>query len=1091
MFGRVLKSDPLQRAAGLLAPGKVVRISGVWGSSAPMIAAALGRLSNAPVLYITPHPDDADDAVDDVELFTGAEPHLFPAWEVSPPSAGDQGALGGAHGSDEITSQRLRICNLLAKGRTDKGERVDFLVSPVMALLQPVPSPDTLAKLRLTLCKGGRLDLDDLSAWLLDAGYERVDPVDQPGQFARRGGIVVVCPIGAGCAVSIEFFGDEITSIRRVDLDTQRSTGEIFSYDLIGVAPVRGAGAGSTTCLPDYLPDDTIVCMVDPADLVELAEELYDRVCNELASPRSADALYRPAKIFQHARRFAVAEMLTFRPKLEDESIPLSIRSFQRVSVNTREAMGELEELSRSDEVWVFCENPAERQRFEQLLAASHPLLAGRLKMSLGHLHTGFHWPGEKLVAIGHHEIFHRYARVRRIRRVRAGRPITSLMDLRDGDYVVHVTHGIARFQGLKRLDRNGRSEEYLTLRFAGSAVVHVPVSQIDLVQKYIGSGKVRPTLSKLGGTLWSKQKARAQDAVRDLAAEMLRTQAMRAALPGEAYPADTEWQRQFTGEFLYTETEDQLIAMQQIDTDMLAGRPMDRLLCGDVGYGKTELAMRAAFKVVEASRQVAVLVPTTVLADQHLRTFRERMADYPFVIDALSRFRSPSEQRRIVEMLSEGQIDILIGTHRLLSDDVKFRDLGLIVIDEEQRFGVEHKERLKHMRATVEVLTMTATPIPRTLHMALLGLRDISALATPPLDRRAIHTELCRQDDRLIRTAILRELNRRGQVFFVHNRVMDIRSVAEHVQSLVPEARVTIAHGQMAEGELEKTMLRFVRQEIDVLVCTTIIESGLDIPTANTMIIHDADRFGLCELHQLRGRVGRYKHRAYCYLLVSENRPVAPVAARRLKAIEEFSDLGAGFQIAMRDLEIRGAGNILGREQSGHIALVGYELYCRLLEQSVRKLQGKKPIVQQNVHVELGVDACLPDGYIPSAQQRMEIYRRMARCTHVEELRQLAADMKDAYGRIPPLALSMLDLTEIRVLAWRLGIASIVLMPPDIIFTVDEFTRAAGVFEGAAGSVRLPDAGTVHWRPPREYIQPRTIVNVLLKRLRLTRQDG
>jgi len=480
--------------------------------------------------------------------------------------------------------------------------------------------------------------------------------------------------------------------------------------------------------------------------------------------------------------------------------------------------------------------------------------------------------------------------------------------------------------------------------------------------------------------------------------------------------------------------------------------------------------------------------VPTTVLAAQHLRTFRERMADYPFEIDAISRFRTASEQAGILRRLAEGRIDVLIGTHRLLSGDVEFRDLGLAIVDEEQRFGVEHKEHLKGLRATVDVLTMTATPIPRTLHMALLGLRDISSLTTPPLDRRAIHTEVCQYDDRLVRQAILRELSRQGQVFYVHNRVFNIESVAQQVAQLVPEARVAFGHGQMKEHQLEETMLRFVNREIDVLVCTTIIESGLDIPTANTIIIRDADRFGLAALHQLRGRVGRYKHRAHCHLLLPRRRSVSLVAAKRLKAIEEFSDLGAGFQIAMRDLEIRGAGNILGREQSGHIAAVGYELYCQLLERAVRELRGEKLPERTDVHLELGIDAYIPRSYVPPQRQRMEIYRRLVACHTAAEQQQLRADLADAYGPVPGEVETLLDLAEARILAGEMGITSVILMGPDLVFSVRDFHAARAVFDGAAGSVRLPDDRTVHWRPPPAYREMPTLLRILLKRLRQAR---
>jgi transcription-repair coupling factor (superfamily II helicase) len=569
------------------------------------------------------------------------------------------------------------------------------------------------------------------------------------------------------------------------------------------------------------------------------------------------------------------------------------------------------------------------------------------------------------------------------------------------------------------------------------------------------------------------------------MAAELLRIQAVRDSSPGLAYPADTDWQKQFEEEFPYTETEDQLSTLSEIKGDLGRPRPMDRLLCGDVGFGKTELAIRAAFKVVEAGKQVAVLVPTTVLAAQHLRTFSERFADYPFRVDVISRFRSKGEQQQLAKRALLGQVDILIGTHRLLSEDIHFADLGLVVIDEEQRFGVAHKERFKSMRATVDVLTMTATPIPRTLHMALLGLRDISNLATPPMDRRAIHTEVTRFDEGMIRQAILRELNRQGQVFFLHNRVQTINRMAQRITELVPEARIAVGHGQMAAGQLERIMLDFVAGAYDILVCTTIIESGLDIPTANTMFIANADRFGLAELHQLRGRVGRYKHRAYCYLLLPETRSISPIAAKRLKAVEEFSDLGAGFQIAMRDLEIRGAGNILGAEQSGHIAQVGYELYCQLLEEAVRELRGEKPPPRKDVNVDLGISAYIPRNYIPADRQRMEVYRRIVRCSTLDELGQLREDLVDAYGKIPDAVETLLDQAQIRVLAGGYGVESIILMAPDLIFSIRDWSMAKPAFAGAAGSVRRPDEKTVYWRPPERYLEPQTLLRVLANQLK------
>ena len=1093
MFDRVLKSDLLREAARRAAPGSVLKLSGVWGSSSALVAAALGRARSAPVLLVVPHLDDADAAADDIEIFTGAAVHQFPAWEAQ---------LATDHVCEEVTGERLRLLRLLADPII-ADEKVEFIVAPVMALLQPVPTTEALAAGRLTLRRGEEMSPADLSQWLVDGGYEHVEQVDGQGEFAHRGGIVDAFPIGAKEPVRVEFFGDRLESIRKFDLDTQRSCGQIEAYDLTAMTVGRSMvylageedGEGGdlrrdelqrqTTHLLDYLPDETVLCMVAPTELRDLGEQLFDRIRNDLAEESSPVALREVDEVFTAMDRLARVDMHLFAGRGGDDSLHLGVRSLERLAINTPEALGELEGLSETADVWVYCENAAERERFDEMLAERHPKLRGCVHLAAGHVAGGFYWADLRLVVVGHHEIYHRYATVRRIRRVRAGRPIQSMLDLREGDYVVHVGYGIAKFTGLGRMQRDGVSEEYLRLRFADNAVLHVPASQINLVQRYIGAKGRRPPLSKLGGAHWARAKERVGEAVKDLAAEMLRIQAVRQATPGISYPSGTELQRQLAEEFLYTETEDQLAAMGQIGVDMARRRPMDRLICGDVGYGKTELAMRSALKVVEAGKQVAVLVPTTVLAEQHLRTFRERFADYPVIIEMLSRFRTPAQQVQIIKRLAGGQIDIVIGTHRLLSGDVRFADLGLVIIDEEQRFGVAHKEHLKGLRGDMDVLTLTATPIPRTLHMALLGLRDISSLATPPMDRRAIYTEVCHNNDELIRSAILRELNRGGQVFFVHNRVKDIDSVARHVQALVTDARVAIGHGQMPARSLEQVMLRFCRGEIDVLVCTTIIESGLDIPTANTMIIHDADRFGLAELHQLRGRVGRYKHRAYCYLLLPQRRTLSPVAAKRLKTIEDFSDLGAGFQIAMRDLEIRGAGNILGPQQSGHIASVGYELYCRLLEQAVKTLKGQALPPKVDVHIELGIDAYVPRSYIPSDRQRMEIYRRLVHCHQVEELNQLRDDLIDAFGPPPREVDLLLDTGEVRILGGKAGIESIVLMPPDVIFRLRDHRRCEGVFAGAPGTVRAVDEHTVHWRPPRAYLEMPTLMSILLKRLR------
>ena len=1095
MLDRVIQSDALGQVAKLIQPGQAVRLTGMWASANALLATALGKLCDRPVLFLANHPDEADALADDIETFlklssnNNSGVHLLPAWETQ---------LASDHISEEVTGQRLALLNLLAQQPDQRDKPVRYIVAPVLALLQPVPTPQALARGRLTLQPGQDQPPEALLAWLIEAGYERVDQVDQQGEFAHRGGIVDVFPPGANFALRVEYFGDQPASLRKFDLDTQRSTEPLEAYNIPAMrvltsGETNDSREGSLTNLLEYLPEDTLCCMASPGGVRQLAERFYDQIRDDQARADSPVALRPVAEIFQAIEQLARVEMYPFAGQADQANsgpaVSMGIRSLERLSINTAEALDELQQLAEANEVWVFCDSPAESERFGQMLAEQYPELGLAVKLTHGHLAGGFHWPGLGLVAVGHHEIYHRYSKVRRLRKPRQGRPIESMLDLAEGDYVVHLASGIAKFEGLKKLDQGEAGEEYLRLKFADGAVLHVPTSEIHLVQKYIGSKGHKPKLSKLGGGHWARAKEKVVEAVQDLAAEMLRLQALRAASVGMSYPQTTPLQQQLAEEFLYTETPDQLQAIGLIDRDLARPEPMDRLICGDVGYGKTEIAMRAAMKIVEAGRQVALLVPTTVLAEQHCRTFTQRFADFPVNVEMLSRFRTAKQQREILHKLSLGQVDILIGTHRLLSKDVKFPDLGMVIIDEEQRFGVAAKEHLKGLRATVDVLTLTATPIPRTLHMALLGLRDICSLQTPPMDRRAIYTEVTPVDDGLLRAAILRELNRGGQVFFVHNRVHDIDGIANYARSLAGDAKVAIAHGQMAQKQLQATMTQFLRGQIDVLVCTTIIESGLDIPTANTMIINESDRFGLAELHQLRGRVGRYKHRAYCYLLLPKRRSVSPVAAKRLKAIEDFSDLGAGFQIAMRDLEIRGAGNILGSQQSGYIAAVGYELYCQLLGDSVRKLQGKPAQPRISVHIELGIEAQIPRSYIPSQRQRMEIYRRIVHCTSRADLRQLRGDLDDAFGKHPKPVDLLLDIAQLRIAAAAAGVRSIILMPPDVIFRVDDHRRAERVFQGAAGSVRLGDQKTLHWRPPKPYLEMPTLLRVLLRRFDQNRE--
>jgi transcription-repair coupling factor (superfamily II helicase) len=632
----------------------------------------------------------------------------------------------------------------------------------------------------------------------------------------------------------------------------------------------------------------------------------------------------------------------------------------------------------------------------------------------------------------------------------------------------------------LRLLEKDQQAEEHLELEFHGGTKIYVPASKIELVQKYVGGTKGRPMLARIGGRTWVRQKEAAQKAVLDLAVEMLELQAARAAHPGISFPTDTEWQKEFDAAFPYNETPDQLTAIAAVKRDMCLARPMDRLICGDVGYGKTEVAMRAAFKAVDAGYQVAVLVPTTVLAEQHRRTFTARMSEFPFEIKSLSRFCTRAEEKRILAGAADGSLDIVIGTHRLVQPDVQFQNLGLVIIDEEQRFGVEVKERLKKIRQLVDVLTLTATPIPRTLHMSLLGLRDISNLETPPEDRLAVETRVTRFDGDLVRHAVLRELNRNGQIFFVHNRIKDIAIIARRLREIVPEASLEIAHGQMPEGDLEEVMLRFVDHQFDLLLATTIIESGLDIPNANTMFIHEADRYGLADLHQLRGRVGRYKHRAYCYLLIDPHQHLSPSSAKRLRAIEEFSDVGAGFSIAMRDLEIRGAGNILGTQQSGHIAAVGYELYCDLLDQTVRGLQNLPPKSMVDVNLDLPGEAYLPRRYVPDMRLKIDLYRRLARVGAEEELNDLAAELTDRFGPHPPEVQRLLRRMRLRLLAQQWQVDSIHLEDGYAVLTYLNRPRIEELAALRKKRLRIVDERSVYLPLPKTPLAPDALVELL-----------
>jgi len=994
---KLLAHQEFCKVVACLCSGQGGQIDGVVGAGSALFAAAIAKVASQTVLIVLPSADSAAGFCEDFRLFSPHSVTHFPRLDrVQPYLSPD----------DEIVGERLRILRTLACGH---GPRM--IVSSIEALIQAVPSVSHVRNNVVNLKVGETLAVSGLLQVLNEWGFRNTTAVALPGEYSLRGGILDIFSPEWSSPLRIELFGDQIESLRRVDLETQRSVERLDQVHLTAMGPRIDLSAS----LLDYLPERTWVILVQPQAIDEAAREYFRKL--------DSDQGHIPIReVWARCGQLTAVELWDLVPETGEAVFHLGMQTVERFSGQIERVQAELDANSQSDRVCLVCPTSAEVSRLRELLRDTSTSKEGRLQFVIGRLSSGFRIPWDHLAILGSHELFERIPRNIVPRRV-VGRPISDFLDLREGDLVVHVAHGIARYRGLTLLEKGEQAEEHLVLEFAEGTKLYVPASKIGLVQKYVGGAKSRPKLSKLGGQTWQRQKKAVAEAVFDLAAEMLELQAIRETRPGIAFPPDTIWQQEFDASFPYEETPDQLQAMEAIKTDMMRPRPMDRLLCGDVGFGKTELAMRAAFKAVDAGYQVAVLVPTTVLAEQHLRTFRERMAEFPIHIAVLSRFCSPKQETAVLAGLADGSIDIVIGTHRLAQPDVKFQNLGLVIIDEEQRFGVEIKERLKSFRQTVDVLTMTATPIPRTLHMALVGLRDISNLATPPQDRLAVETHVCAFDTQLIRQAVLRELNRGGQVFFVHNRVNDIELVYRILCATVPEARIRIAHAQMPDHELEEVMLAFVRHECDLLLTTTIIESGLDIPSANTIFIDHAERFGLADLHQLRGRVGRYKHHAYCYLLIHPHQRLNPNARRRLQAIEEFSHLGAGFSLAMRDLEIRGAGNILGTEQSGHIAAVGYELYCQLLEHAVRRLQNQPPPTHIDVDIDLPCQACLPDTYIADHRTKIDIYRRLANLVDPAQIADFAAELRDRFGPLPPPVVRLLELQEIRVHAhwWRI----------------------------------------------------------------------
>jgi transcription-repair coupling factor (superfamily II helicase) len=1117
--------------------GESGSIDGAWGSSAAAAVVALAAEVTAPLLVIVPHLTDIGPWQEDLASFAGERPAVFPAFETWP-------VVERAGKIAPETGHRLRLLQNLANGGRQPPESRgadaprwpgSIILAPIAAVVQPVPPRADLAARGRRIAVGNTLDPDEFASWLVEAGYKRAEAVEFPGEFGRRGGILDLFPPDAADPVRLEFFGDELESIRTFTAHTQRSLEKKTEVTVLAVnSPTGGRSQGF---ILDYFPSGSVVVLVEPSDLKEQARHFFDRVAD-------------PEGLFTVDGTFA--NLLT-RPTVTVSAMPrasveatahLRVESVERFSGNVQKVRDELDAVAHSDRVLIACQSEAEVHRLTEVLKAGKLAESERLRIVTGHVRRGFRVvageprpPGSRdsgtavvrrsgvtqpadaadsqfggLVVLGSHELFHKELLPPGVkhatdsaRRIES-RAIDSFLDLNDGDYVVHVAQGIARFRGMRMLEKgvSGQQsavsedgdqepavgvEEHLILEFRDGVLLYVPASRIDLVQRYVGGSQTEPELSKLGGTAWGRKKNKVAEAVMDMAAEMIQIQAVRAALPGHPFPADSDWQQEFEDAFPYQETPDQATSIVEIKRDLEKPKPMDRLLCGDVGYGKTEVAVRAAFKAIDNGKQVAVLVPTTVLAEQHHRTFRERLAEYPFTVECLNRFRSPKQQKEILKRLAEGTVDIVVGTHRLVSEGVNFKDLGLVIIDEEQRFGVEHKERLKRLRTSVHILTMTATPIPRTLHSALLGVREISSLETPPPKRYPVETRIVRWDDALIRNAIHRELNRGGQVYFVHNRVYDIWDIAAKLQAIAPEAKIVVGHGQMNEHDLERAMVAFIHKEADILVATTIIESGLDIPNANTIFIDDADQYGLADLHQLRGRVGRTKLRAYAYLIVNPLKTVSPNAQKRLKAIEEFSELGAGFKIAMRDLEIRGAGNILGTEQSGHIAAVGYEMYCQLLENAVRQLKHQPPRQAVEVNVDLPWPAFLPKDYVPGQKLRIEVYRRLSRLREPAKLDDFRQELRDRYGPPPEAVEWLLRTTEVRLHCVRWQIGSVHRLGPDLVFGYRNRKKADTLEKLTHRRIKVVDEQNMYLRLKPEEDSPEAIYALLTTLLNPPRQ--
>ncbi len=999
----------------------VLRVGGLRGSSrAALLAALHAEVPERTFVALAPNPRDAAAAEADLEALLGSDDasRLYPQKEALPYEETEPHL--------EIGGLRVEAVEALFSGRAH------ILVTTPRALQERVPIPAHLARLRLTVRIGDVVDLGEMTETLESRGFEKVSLVEEVGQFAVRGGIVDVYSVGAGDPVRIELWGDEVESIRTFDILDQRSVSEVQETHILPVDFRRSADGEETLprSLLELLPADAVLVRAGDwdlhADVVRTWDRvttLYDDLVDSGARPTAPDQLFlEPADV--EARMDALPRLDLLEDDEGDVVVPSAPppeidRDMAKLSDYLREG------AARGHETLLLCDNEGQLQRLEEILGGIGKIPAGTV-LGLGSLGGGFELLASDppLRVLNDHEIFRRSRRLRRSRRFRGSVALESLAQLEPGDYVVHMDHGVGRFVELEHIEIAGEEMEALAIEYAGGEILRLPVYRLDLIERWVGESDdaAPPKVHRIGGKRWKNVKRKTERAIEEMTAELLELYARRSEAEGYAFSPDTRWQKEMESSFLYEDTPDQRQAAEDVKRDMELTRPMDRLVCGDVGYGKTEVAIRAAFKAVQDGKQVAVLAPTTILVEQHRHTFEERLADYPVNVRALSRFRTPKEQKEILAGLAAGEVDVVAGTHRLLSKDVTFKDLGLLIVDEEQRFGVKHKEKLKRLRETVDVLTLTATPIPRTLYLSLTGIRDLSLIRTPPRDRMPIYTHVLPWTDQIIAEALHRELDRGGQAFFLHNRVETIYTIAEELRGLVPDARIGVGHGQMSAGELDEVMRAFVDGELDVLVCTSIIENGLDVPNANTLIVDRADRFGLSQLYQIRGRVGRSDRRAYCYLLTPES--IDEDAAKRLKVLEHYTELGSGYSVALRDLELRGAGNLLGADQSGFSHQVGLDAYMRLLEKTVERLRkGEEEVEYPDPDVSLPGPAYLPEGYISDSSQKLHLYRRLSKVRRTGEVEEMRAEIADRFGPLPAEVESLLDATLLRALGRQLGV--------------------------------------------------------------------